>query len=56
LTKEAKDYAKEEDAVENFLVDDSSSDENSDYNVLAGGKASFISTCYCLLLIFVFCY
>ncbi|XP_014513463.1 protein CHROMATIN REMODELING 20 isoform X1 [Vigna radiata var. radiata] len=41
LTKEAKDYAKEEDAVENFLVDDSSSDENSDYNVLAGEKMGF---------------
>jgi len=41
LTKEAKDYAKE-DIVENFLVDDSSSDENSDYKVLAGGKPSYI--------------
>ncbi|XP_068494013.1 uncharacterized protein [Phaseolus vulgaris] len=40
LTKEAKDYAKE-DIVENFLVDDSSSDENSDYNVLAGEKIGF---------------
>ncbi|CAJ1976268.1 unnamed protein product [Sphenostylis stenocarpa] len=41
LTKEAKDYAKDEDAVENFLVDDSSSDENSDYNVLAGEKMGY---------------
>jgi len=40
LTKEVKDYVKHEDAVENFLVDDSYSDENSDYNVLAGGKSS----------------
>ncbi|KAI4350074.1 hypothetical protein L6164_010597 [Bauhinia variegata] len=38
LTKEEKDYVKHEDAVENFLVDDSSSDENSDYNVLIGEK------------------
>lgn len=38
LTKEDKDYVRHEDAVENFLVDDSSSDENSDSNVLAGGS------------------
>ncbi|KAL5138893.1 Transcriptional regulator ATRX [Glycine soja] len=41
LTKEVKDYVKHEDAVENFLVDDSSSDENSDYNVLAGEKMRY---------------
>ncbi|KAK7278207.1 hypothetical protein RJT34_23232 [Clitoria ternatea] len=41
LTKEEKDYVKHEDAVENFLVDDSSSDENSDYNVLAGEKMKY---------------
>ncbi|KAK4282924.1 hypothetical protein QN277_014241 [Acacia crassicarpa] len=38
LTKEEKDYVRQEDAVENFLVDDSSSDENSDYNVPVGEK------------------
>ncbi|XP_054817178.1 protein CHROMATIN REMODELING 20 isoform X2 [Prosopis cineraria] len=38
LTKEDKDYVRQEDAVENFLVDDSSSDENSDYNVPVGEK------------------
>ncbi|KAG4908538.1 hypothetical protein AAZX31_20G213300 [Glycine max] len=41
LTKEVKDYVKHEDAVENFLVDDSYSDENSDYNVLAGEKMRY---------------
>nr|KYP74497.1 Transcriptional regulator ATRX [Cajanus cajan] len=41
LTKEVKDYVKHEDAVENFLVDDSSSDENSDFNVLAGEKMKY---------------
>lgn len=38
LTKEDKDCVRPEDAVENFLVDDISSDENSDSNVLAGEK------------------
>ncbi|XP_028790243.1 protein CHROMATIN REMODELING 20 isoform X2 [Neltuma alba] len=38
LTKEDKDYVRQEDAVENFLVDDSSSDENSDYSVPVGEK------------------
>ncbi|XP_061371328.1 protein CHROMATIN REMODELING 20 isoform X2 [Gastrolobium bilobum] len=41
LTKEDKDYVRHEDAVENFLVDDSSSDENSDFNVLAGEKMKY---------------
>ncbi|KAK7376285.1 hypothetical protein VNO78_34749 [Psophocarpus tetragonolobus] len=41
LTKEVKDFEKHEDAVENFLVDDSSSDENSDYNVLTGEKMKY---------------
>ncbi|KAJ1409364.1 SNF2-related, N-terminal domain [Sesbania bispinosa] len=36
LSKEDKDYVRQEDAVENFLVDDISSDENSDSNVLTG--------------------
>nr|POE84293.1 hypothetical protein CFP56_75801 [Quercus suber] len=37
LTKEDKDYVRRtEDAVENFLVDDSSSDENIDYNMDIG--------------------
>ncbi|GMY20566.1 protein CHROMATIN REMODELING 20, partial [Fagus crenata] len=38
LTKEDKDYVRTEDAVENFLVDDSSSDENIDYNMVIGEK------------------
>lgn len=39
LTKEDKDYVRRtEDAVENFLVDDSSSDENIDYNMDIGDK------------------
>ncbi|KAJ7978158.1 Protein CHROMATIN REMODELING [Quillaja saponaria] len=38
LTKEDKDYARREEAVENFLVDDSSSDENTDYNMVSGEK------------------
>ncbi len=37
MTKEDKDYVRTEDAVENFLVDDSSSDENIDYNMVIGG-------------------
>jgi hypothetical protein len=41
LTKEDKDCVRPEDAVENFLVDDISSDENSDSNVLAGGNYLF---------------
>ncbi|RVW30979.1 Protein chromatin remodeling 20 [Vitis vinifera] len=37
LTKEEKDYARREDGVENFLADDSSSDDNIDYNTVLGG-------------------
>ncbi|KAF3452373.1 hypothetical protein FNV43_RR02806 [Rhamnella rubrinervis] len=33
-----RDYVRREDAVDNFLVDDSSSDENMDYNVVFGEK------------------
>ncbi|KAK9292419.1 hypothetical protein L1049_020389 [Liquidambar formosana] len=33
LTKEEKDFVSREEAVENFLVDDSSSDDNIDYNI-----------------------
>ncbi|XP_048324064.1 protein CHROMATIN REMODELING 20 isoform X2 [Ziziphus jujuba] len=33
-----KDYVRREDVVDNFLVDDSSSDENMDYNVVFGEK------------------
>ena len=35
--QEGKDYEKCEDAVENFLADDSSSDENIDCNMIKGG-------------------
>lgn len=42
MTKEEKERVRHEDAVENFLVDDSSSDENSDSNVLAGGSIMHI--------------
>lgn len=38
LTKEEKDYARREDGVENFLADDSSSDDNIDYNTVLGEK------------------
>ncbi|KAL6977033.1 DNA helicase [Sarracenia purpurea var. burkii] len=38
LMKEGKDYGKREDAVENFLADDSSSDENMDCNLITGEK------------------
>ncbi|MED6164725.1 hypothetical protein PIB30_092936 [Stylosanthes scabra] len=34
LTKEDKDYVKQEEAVENFIVDDCSSDDNSDINAV----------------------
>ncbi|XP_059628567.1 protein CHROMATIN REMODELING 20 isoform X2 [Cornus florida] len=33
-----KDYGKREDAVENFLADDSSSDDNIDYNMVTGAE------------------
>ena len=35
--KEDKDSVRHEDVVENFGGDDSSSDENVDYNLIAGG-------------------
>ncbi|PSR98829.1 Protein CHROMATIN REMODELING like [Actinidia chinensis var. chinensis] len=38
LMQEGKDYEKCEDAVENFLADDSSSDENIDCNMIKGEK------------------
>uniref|UniRef100_A0A5B7C3W7 ATP-dependent helicase ATRX n=1 Tax=Davidia involucrata TaxID=16924 RepID=A0A5B7C3W7_DAVIN len=38
LMKDDKDYGKREDAIENFLADDSSSDENIDYNMVTGEK------------------
>ncbi|KAL1339819.1 hypothetical protein AAHE18_U068600 [Arachis hypogaea] len=34
LTKEDKDYVRQEEAVENFIVDDCSSDDNSDINAV----------------------
>lgn len=40
LMKENKDNIRREDPVENFLVDDCSSDENMDYNVISGGNIS----------------
>lgn len=50
---------RQEDAVENFLVDDSSSDENSDYNVLVGGShvynAVWWSLFICCLLGMIYC-
>lgn len=56
MTKEDKDYVRHEDAVENFLVDDSSSEENSDTNVLAGGNLhvyEYIGVYSCLLQLFL---
>ncbi|XP_052191334.1 protein CHROMATIN REMODELING 20 [Diospyros lotus] len=38
LMREDKEYVKREDAIENFLVEDSSSDENVDCNMITGGK------------------
>ncbi|XP_031397920.1 protein CHROMATIN REMODELING 20 isoform X2 [Punica granatum] len=40
LRKEDRDYVRREDAVENFLVDDSSSDENVDFNGINKEKPS----------------
>lgn len=37
LTKEDRDYVRRGVAVENFLVDGSSSDENIDYNMVLEG-------------------
>ncbi|KAJ4968959.1 hypothetical protein NE237_015660 [Protea cynaroides] len=39
MAKEHKDYLRREDAVENFLDDDSSSDDNVDHDTIAGDKA-----------------
>ncbi|XVF42366.1 hypothetical protein PTKIN_Ptkin01aG0356300 [Pterospermum kingtungense] len=39
LNKEERAYISREDAAENFLADDSSSDENMDYNVAVGEKS-----------------
>lgn len=41
--KGCKDYGKREDAVENLLPDDSSSDENIDCNMVTGGTLSLCS-------------
>lgn len=41
--KGCKDYRKREDAVENLLPDDSSSDENIDCNMVTGGTLSLCS-------------
>lgn len=41
LMKENKDCSRREDA-ENFLVDECSSDENMDYNVISGGNLSIV--------------
>jgi len=41
MAKEDKECVRPEDAVENLLVDDISSEENSDSNVLAGGNYLF---------------
>lgn len=38
LMKEDKDFVRREEAVENFLADDSSSDDNMDYNMATRGK------------------
>ena len=36
--KEDKDHVKREDAVENFLAEDISSDDNVGYNMVTGGN------------------
>ena len=53
LNKEDKGYISREDTAENFLADDSSSDENMDYNVAVGGIHS--SLCCFLYLAFSMC-
>lgn len=43
MNKEDRNYISREDAAENFLADESSSDENIDYNLGVGGIHSFFS-------------
>lgn len=38
MTTEEKYYARREDVVENFLADESSSDDNIDYSIVLGGS------------------
>ncbi|XP_057961873.1 protein CHROMATIN REMODELING 20 isoform X2 [Malania oleifera] len=38
LTKDDKNFVRREDAVDNFLVEDSSSDDNMDYSTVSGEK------------------
>ncbi|XP_019054212.1 PREDICTED: protein CHROMATIN REMODELING 20 isoform X2 [Nelumbo nucifera] len=45
MTKEQKDYLRREDAVENFLVDDSSSDDNIDREMQVGEKQRIKTDC-----------
>lgn len=49
MTKEDKDYVRHEETVENFLVDDCSSDDNSDNNAVGGSLHVYIYI-YALLL------
>lgn len=44
--KENKDLWKREDAVENFLVDDGTSDDNMDYNMVNEGKLCLCTFSY----------
>lgn len=45
MTKEDKDYVKRAGAVDSFLVDDSSSDENMDCNMDIGGVFTPLDSC-----------
>ncbi|XWS58430.1 hypothetical protein CRYUN_Cryun08bG0033000 [Craigia yunnanensis] len=45
LNKEDRGYISREEAAENFLADDGSSDENIDYNVAVGEKTRNVNDC-----------
>lgn len=51
MKKEERAYISREDTTENFIADDSSSDENMDYNVAVGG----ITLSLCCFPYFVLC-
>ena len=52
--KEDKDTVRHEDVVENFGGDESSSDENVDYNLIAGGTLYLVVADPTLVLVAIF--
>jgi len=54
MAKEHRSNLKREDAVENFLIDDSSSDDNLDNRDLLNGGILLISI-LCIFLIYLWC-